>query len=385
VRILMLCYEFPPIGGGGSKVVDGLTRELARSGHEIDLVTTRFGDSPSREQRGNLTIWRVPCWRRRLDRSNALELASYIVACMFRAMSLVRRQRYDVCHTHFIFPDGIIAWLLNLLRGQHFVITAHGSDVPGYNSYRFVGMHRILFPLWRMISRRADCIVAPSDYLQTLLKQTEDHCNVETIPNGFDPARFSTVSARKNIILCVTRLFERKGVQYLIQAVSELDVPFELHIVGDGPYRQSLETLARSSRMPVRFHGWLDNDSPEIAELFATSRIFVLASEAENFPVSLLEAMSASLAIITCAGTGSADVVGDTGILVPVGDPEALRRAIESLCKNQDKCLELGKRARKRLVDTFSWQSVAQRYAELYRWYPAWPGAGSRQQIRGGW
>lgn len=369
----MLCYEFPPLGGGGSKVVDGLTKELARSGHEIDLVTTRFGDSPPREQRGNLVIWRVPSWRRRLDRSNPLELACYLVAGTIRAMRLLRRHRYDVCHAHFIFPDGIIAWLLYLLRGQHFIITAHGSDVPGYNSYRFVWIHRVLGPIWRMISRRADCIIAPSDYLRNLIHQTEERCNIVTIPNGFDPARFSTATARKNVILCVTRLFERKGVQYLIQAVKELDAPFELHIVGDGPYRNKLELLARSSRMPIRFHGWVDNDSSELARLFGMSRIFVLASEAENCPVSLLEAMSAGLAIITCANTGSADVVGDTGILVPTRDPQALHRAIESLCRDERYCLELGRLARKRLVDTFSWPSVAHHHAELYRQYPAWP------------
>ena len=130
----MLCYEFPPLGGGGSKVVEGLSAQLSDLGHEIHLVTTRFGDCPAYEEQGNVSIWRVGSLRRRLDRSNVLELASYVVVALVRAMLLLRRNRYDICHAHFIFPDGIVAWFLRLFMNQNFVVTAHGSDVPGLQS-----------------------------------------------------------------------------------------------------------------------------------------------------------------------------------------------------------------------------------------------------------
>ena len=367
MRLLILCYEFPPLGGGGSKVVDGLTGQLSNLGHEIHLVTTRFGDSPSFEKRGNLSIWRVDSLRRRSDRSNVLELASYVVAALFKARDLLQSNRYDVCHAHFIFPDGIVAWLLRRFMNQNFVVTAHGSDVPGYNPHRFVWAHRLLRPLWRRVSNAADCIVCPSEFLQDLLKRNDLACKTTVIPNGFDPARFSRPAPKKKAILCVTRLFERKGVQYLIEAVRDLNLPYELHIVGDGPYRAKLEKLAKSSRMPILFHGWVDNDSAEMERLFTSSEIFVLASEAENFPVSLLEAMSAGLAIVTCSSTGSADVVGDAALLVPCKDAVALRQSIVTLASDDILRARIGRQARKRLEDNFSWTSVTERHLRLYQ------------------
>jgi glycosyltransferase involved in cell wall biosynthesis len=79
----------------------------------------------------------------------------------------------------------------------------------------------------------------------------------------------------------------------------------------------------------------------------------------------LLEAMSAGLAIITTRGTGCDEVVGDSGVLVPPGDPLALRRALVELAHDPDRCRVLGAAARKRLEERFSWPAVAARYAEI--------------------
>jgi glycosyltransferase involved in cell wall biosynthesis len=369
----MLSYEFPPLGGGGSKVVDGLSAALAERGHHIDLVTTRFGDLQAFQSDGQISIWRISSWRSKLDRSNAFELATYALGAFLRTLALVRSRKYDVCHAHFIFPDGLIAWIVRLLTGQRFMITAHGSDVPGYNPDRFKIMHRILRPIWRRVVCAADCIVCPSESLESLLRSQHDTGVTAVIPNGFEPTRFAGDFAKSPFILCVTRLFRRKGVQHLIAAAQDIDPTFELHIVGDGPYREDLQQLAGDSKTTIRFHGWIDNDAPELEKLFGTASIFVLASEAENFPVSLLEAMSAGLAIVTIEGTGSADVVGEAGILVPPGDVQALRAALVRLIDDEALRSRLGTLARHRLADSFSWSRVAQLYLDLYHKYPAWP------------
>ena len=129
----------------------------------------------------------------------------------------------------------------------------------------------------------------------------------------------------------------------------------------------------RAAAHPIRFHGWVDNNSPEMERLFGSSDIFVLASEAENFPVSLLEAMSAGLAIVTCSDTGSADVVGNAGLLVSCKDSQELRRAILELIGDRALRTELGKKARKRLEDNFSWTSVTNRHLLLYQQHLPWP------------
>jgi hypothetical protein len=93
----------------------------------------------------------------------------------------------------------------------------------------------------------------------------------------------------------------------------------------------------------------------------------VLPSEAENFPIVLLEAMAAGLAIITTAGTGCAEVVGDAGLLVPVRDSRAIGRALKRLVEDGDLRQRLGVAARRRIEENFTWRAVARRYVEEYQ------------------
>jgi glycosyltransferase involved in cell wall biosynthesis len=116
----------------------------------------------------------------------------------------------------------------------------------------------------------------------------------------------------------------------------------------------------------VRFTGWLDNASPELRELYETSSVFVFPSEAENFPVVLLEAMAAGLAIVTSDATGCAEVVGDAAVLVPPRDAGAIKAALRRLFEDDARRCELGRAARARLEANYSWLAVAQRYVEVY-------------------
>jgi glycosyltransferase involved in cell wall biosynthesis len=116
----------------------------------------------------------------------------------------------------------------------------------------------------------------------------------------------------------------------------------------------------------VTFWGWLDNESPQLKELYETSSMFVLPSEVENFPIALLEAMAAGLAIITTQGTGCAEVVGEAALLVPPKDPEAIRALLPRLVQDGELRRSLGRAARERLERYFTWRLVAQRYADIY-------------------
>jgi glycosyltransferase involved in cell wall biosynthesis len=117
----------------------------------------------------------------------------------------------------------------------------------------------------------------------------------------------------------------------------------------------------------VSFWGFLDNQSTEIRDLYETSRIFIFPSEAENFPIVLLEAMAAGMAIITTYGTGCAEVVGDAAVLVKPKDAHDICEALKMLIENPEHASRLGQRARARLEVHFSWQNVAAQYLALYR------------------
>jgi glycosyltransferase involved in cell wall biosynthesis len=368
MKILMQSYEFPPIGGGGSKVVFGLATQLIQLGHEVHVVTMNFRDLPKEECVNGIYVHRVPCIRTHQAICYTPEMASYIVRAIPVVSQLVRKVKFDLNHTHFAFPDGFISLLIKKTTGLPYIITVHGSDVPGYNPDRFTHAHKLLFPVWRRVINSAERIISPSETLKSLILSRCATVPISVIPNGFDENKFLPDSKKVNRILVVSRMFARKGVQYLLKALADWNgqLPYEVHIVGDGPFLPHLRKLCAQSNTEARFWGHLDNNSHELKHLFETSRIFVFTSQAENFPNVLLEAMAAGMAIVSTEGTGCAEVIGKAGILVPVNDARAIGRSLLKLTSDSNLCENLGKAARQRLEHHFTWKVVAKQYQRLY-------------------
>ena len=163
-----------------------------------------------------------------------------------------------------------------------------------------------------------------------------------------------------------SRILPRKGFQYTIQAVKDLDLDWQVNVVGEGPYLPELKRLAENSKTPIKFWGWLDKNNPKFNELLSKSSIFVFPSEAENFPAVLLEAMAAEMAIITSTAGGCPEVVGKTGLLVEPGDTKGIRKMLLKLIESDDLRKKLGKQALKRARQQFNWGKIAQQYLDCY-------------------
>lgn len=372
MNILTLSYEFPPIGGGGSGVVKGLAAELIRAGHRVEVVTMAYGDLPSHELVDGIEVHRVPCRRNAVSKCTAREAAGYVAAARPMVRRLLEINNYDLVHTHFIFPDGVIALTEVASRGIPFIITAHGSDVPGYNPKLFFKLvHPVLMLLWRRVTHRAAEIISPSRTLAELIEKNRPGTPVRVIPNGMDTGKYEP-SPKKKQILVATRLVERKGVQYLLRALAGGAVGWPTVVVGSGEFEAELHRLNEELGQPARFVGWMDNASPEFRRLLQESAVYALPSDFENFPVALLEAMAAGSAILTTRGHGCEEVVGDCAELVTPGstDPDEcvreIRQSLGRLTGDWDYCLELGRRARRRLEDQFAWRSVARQYLDIY-------------------
>ena len=367
MRILTLCYEFPPIGGGAARVVHGLSRELVRRGHEVAVVTMGFNGLPRRESVDGIDVHRVPGIRRLPYQCSIPEAACHTPLAGRTALRLAKEQQFDIVHAHFVFPDGFNAWRLFRRTGLPFLITAHGSDVPGYDPHRLRIAHKVLAPIWRSVVATASVVVCPSGLLAQQVRDSWSAARIQVIPNGLEVGEMDPLRSRRRQILVVSKMLERKGVQHLVRAVAGLDMDFEVHIVGDGPYMPEIRRVVAETGAVVRLWGWLDNSSPQLAQLFEASSIFVLPSESENFPIVLLEAMRAGLAIITTRDTGCAEVVGDAALLIEARSPEAIRSALTRLATDPGLCQSLGNAARARIESNFSWTAVAGHYLELYR------------------
>lgn len=342
-----------------------LARQLVRMGHGVDVVTMHYGRLPRYETNEGINIYRTPAWRRRSNVSYTHELATYMPGALAKVLSLAREKKYDVIHCHFIVPGGSLAWTISKLTQIPFLITCHGTDVPQHNPDRFGFVHKLILPAWRFLARNSPMLISPSKALKRLILRNCRRANVRVIPNGIHTEGFDAEQKTNSILMC-SRLFAFKGFQYAIQAVKDMELDWQVNIIGEGPYLPTLKRLAEGSKTPIKFWGWLDKEDPQFRELFSRSSVFVFASEAENFPTVLLQAMAAGTAIITSTAGGCPEVVGDAAILVQPRNVDAIKVALKKLTESEKLRDRLSKAALTR-VQHFRWDRVASRYIDCYR------------------
>ncbi len=368
MRILLINYEYPPLGGGAGTVSHHIARDLVAQGHRVDTVTMGYRGLPAVQEEDGVTVYRVPGLRRHKEYSSPHEMIFYVLsAARFLDLHL-RDHHYDLCHCHFIVPTGVLAWWLKRRYGLPYVITAHGSDVPGYNGDRFGWFHRFSPPLLRTVARGSEALVSPSLHLLRMMRENIGELPLRHLPNGIrlQPDPVEQGIPKKPIVLATGRLLPRKGYQTLIRAVHDRGLPCEVHIAGDGPFRRPLEELARGSRTPIVFHGWLEKESETLRRLYEEASIYVLLSRSENASIALLEAMMYRAAIITSNVTGCPETVGDAGLLLECDDVEGLGRVLEELCDDRRRLEEMARRARRRVEEHYDIVQVARRYGVLF-------------------
>jgi glycosyltransferase involved in cell wall biosynthesis len=361
LRILSLTYEYPPIGGGGGRVAAALNEELARSGDRVEVLTSRMRGFSSHERIGAVMVHRSACVRRDAHYTTALELSTTLLPAWREGCRLIEAFKPNLVHTHFVLPSGVIAWRLARRYGVPYVVTAHGSDIPGYNPDRFALLHRLLKPFWRQIVANASLLVSPSEFLAGLIRAQVD-LPIRVIPNGYAPSA-ALGKTKRNLVLVVARLFPRKGVQRFIEAIPGMPRDWEYVIAGDGPQLPRLKELAERLGVPVRFVGFVDAHT--LRGYYEEAKILVFPSIRENFPMVLLEAMDAGCAVITTDAEGCGEVVGNAGIVVRKDDAQQIRAALRELMGSPNLCDELRKKAMAR-ADQFRWPRIAGLYRDAF-------------------
>ncbi|MFH1681487.1 MAG: glycosyltransferase family 4 protein [Candidatus Eisenbacteria bacterium] len=364
MNILVLNYEYPPLGGGAGVVTRALAELYVRRGHDVEVVTMGFPGLPAEETLNGVRIRRLQVGRKRRETCDTSEMILYVLRAFPTTLRKLRRDPVDVIHCHFVVPTGLLAYAATRRAKVPFVITAHGSDIPGYNPDRFTREHRFTPPLLRRIARSAARVTAPSRFLCDRIAENIPALDAVQIPNGIDRDLFDE-RPKERIILMSGRLLPRKGFYRVLEALRDTESDYEVHIAGDGPHRAVLEETAASLPMKVVFHGWLDHGSPEWKELYERSSVFCFPSQKENSPMGLLEAMLAGMAVITSDTSGCPEVIGDAGITVPPGDAVALGNALVELLGSDETARAYGRKARCRAREHFDWEGIGTRYLDL--------------------
>ncbi len=372
-RVLLINYEYPPLGGGAGTATRGIARGLTRAGHEVVVFTSAFKGLPAREQQDGFTVVRVPVRRRRVDRANPIEMLSFLFSASMRIGKFAKEWRPDVSIAFFTIPSGPVAWLLRSMRRVPFIVSLRGGDVPGFEwapeARRY---HRLTAPALRWIWRRADAVVANSNGLRDLAMRSTPELPIAVIPNGVElPAgKFEQPRSGVPRLLTMGRLTQQKGIDVLFGAVTRLrDLEFVLDIAGDGPDRAMLEEMARKLEIAdrVNFLGWVPRD--RIAETFANASVFVLASRIEGMPNVVLEAMAYARPVVCTRVFGADELVQDgvTGIAIDIEDEVQLADGLRRLITDRDARARMGAAGRARVEELFTWNRSAQMYMELAR------------------
>jgi glycosyltransferase involved in cell wall biosynthesis len=372
LRILTLCYEWPPVGGGGGSAAKEIAEALARRGHRVRVQTIRFKDAPAREEVANVEVYRTRGFRQRPDQCTPLEMAGYVVSSALPTLRHLTEFQPDLIHAHFAVPTGVLALVGGLISHRPYVITAHLGDVPGAIPDQTNTLFRWLNPVIRPIWRQAAEVVAVSRFVGDLAQEAYQR-EPKIIPNGISlfgrpgpPLEPTTITPR---LIFVGRLNPQKNLRFLPPILSKIrDLPWELDIVGDGAERSALETEFAKFDLSqkVHFHGWLDR--PAVEEKLARAEIFILSSLVEGLSVAVLEALKFGLLLLGSDIPTLHDCIspGVNGFLLPLQSPEQWVAKLGAVLSDADLRLTMRQRSWE-MANGFDLERITDQYEELFR------------------
>jgi len=344
MRILTLIYEFPPIGGGGGRAAYDICKGLVARGHEVTVLTAHMQDLPFEEYKDGIRLVRISSFRRDTFGASFMTMLAYVLAGLWAGIRLISLDRPDIIHTHFAVPSGALAWMLSIITGIPYILTAHLGDVPGGVPEKTGKWFRWLKPFTNPIWKRAKKVIAVSEHTRQLALQHYS-VNVEVVPNGADVKHLAPVKVKVNTpprLIFAGRFVPQKNPFAIIQILSQLqDLDWICSMLGDGPLFEDVKREIEKTGMGNRFDlpGWV---TPEIVlEYFSKSDILFMPSLSEGLPVAGVQALATGLAIVASEIGGFLDLVDNekNGYLIDLKDLPAFSKVLRTMISDPDALL----------------------------------------------
>ncbi|MEZ0267211.1 MAG: glycosyltransferase family 4 protein [Phycisphaerae bacterium] len=282
---------------------------------------------------------------------------------LWRLLRLVKQERIDTVLSFLVHANTVAAALRPLYPRARYLQSIQTTQPNPRWHWR----------LQRLAAVAADRVIVPSPSIAAVARRWAGVPaeKLVVIPNVVDPGDFRLTHvppARNQIrIGFLGRLDPIKRIPDLIAATSLLPPSFELHVFGDGPERPSIESEIARLNLAARvtLHGTIPRPQDALAKI----DLLVLPSAAEGFGLVLIEAMAAGVPVVASDAPGIRDVVrnGETGLLVPVGAPAELARAIERISSDARLRNQLIIAGRADVDRCFSWQGVWSAYQDVLR------------------
>lgn len=369
VRVAMVIAGYHPLIGGAERQLLALAPRLQAHGVDVHVITRRYPGLKPFETVAGVPVHRLAAPGTRATRSFVFTLA---------ALRRIARLRPDVVHAHELYSPTTVALLAKgLLDIPAVAKVPRGGDQGSIArlSRRALGRQRVAW-----LCRGVDAFVVISRDIDGELEAVGVPPERRVaIPNGVDSTHFTPLPESERsrlrrtldlpragpVAIYTGRLAWEKGLGDLLaawRAVREVYSDASLLLVGTGDQRTALESRAGEG---VRFPGPI----PDVAPYLQAADLFVLPSTAEGLSNALLEAMSTGLPCIGTAVGGTPDLIdhGNSGWLVPPGDPGRLQQAILTLLADRELRDRLGRRARLQVESRYSLAQTAAATQQLYR------------------
>jgi glycosyltransferase involved in cell wall biosynthesis len=371
MKVAMLGHKRVPSREGGVEVVvEELARRMAAQGHSITIYNRRGHhvggaefDSMREFERFNesIEVVNVPT----IDRRGMAALTASFFATMKAIM-----QHFDVIHYH---AEGscVMLWIQHIL-GIKTVVTVHGLDWQRAKWGRLAKMYIMLGE--RMAVRYADAVIVLSQNTQEYFRETYGR-DAFFIPNGVSRPRFRPPQIIKekmgidtdSYLLFLGRIVPEKGIKNLIEAFKQVKTGKKLIIAGGasdtGGFVSEIKACAANDTR-IRFVGFVQGKLLE--ELYSNAYVYVLPSDLEGMPLSLLEAMSYGNCCLVSDIPECAEVVGKYAATFRQGNVTSLRAALQQLCDDAGLVRNYKAVAGEYICGKFDWDKVVEETLEVY-------------------
>ena len=370
MRILVVIYEFPPVGGGGGRAAQDICRGLAQRGHSVCVLTAHLKGLSRQEDMNGYRVIRVPSARQQAFKAGLLSMSGFILAALPAGLLLMRSWRPDVIHVHFAVPSGPVAWLLSRSSGVPYVLTAHLGDVPGGVPEKTGRWFRWIYPLTPPLWKRAAQVVAVSEYTRELALKFYP-VDIRVIPNGVDLGLLNPGEIRVGEppqIVFAGRFMPQKNPVELVNILAKVaDLPWHCRMIGDGPLMGEVQLTIARHGLQDRFSlpGWVTPE--EVLAYFASSDLLFLPSLSEGLPVVGVQGLAMGLAIVGSRAGGLVDLVeqGRNGYLYPLGDADGMAAGLRLLLSDSTALLAARQHSRK-IAGRFDLEQVVDAYQQIF-------------------
>ncbi len=370
MRILVLSYEYPPVGGGGGRVAEDICRVLAARGHKIYVQTAQWNGLPLMEEKDGYTIHRIRGIRRSAFACSIFEMAAFVLTSIVPTIQHTIQWKPDIIHVHFAVPTGVVGWIVHSVTGTPYLLSTQLGDVPGGIPEQTDHLFRWIKPFTIPIWKDAVAVTVPSGHIARMAVESYGVCP-EIIPNGVDSDGLrkspETDHTPVRIVFC-GRFNAQKNLLFMMDVLKRIrELAWQMDMIGDGPEMGPVRKKARDAGIEDRivFHGWVPPDRAE--SVMNESDILFLPSLSEGMPVVGGRALGLGLAIVGSNVGGIDDLVrhGENGFLCPVNDAEGFENALRLLLTSGDMLMTMKKKSRAE-ARRFDLQTIVTRYEHLF-------------------